>query len=201
MKRIVKDAEPEDFSGWKARDRMAHRPNWNRLPRAVKKKVHESLMREQGYICCYCEAAVATEDSHVEHFRPVGKYPDLQLDYSNLHCSCQREPSPGEPRHCGHRKGSWFDEDLLVSPMAPDCGAWFRFTANGDIFPGADDDAAAEETIRRLGLNLSKLRALRAAAVDALYGVPKAEIGRLLGRGAGGRFLEFHTTIEQVLSA
>ena len=40
-----------------------------------------------------------------------------------------------------------------------------------------------------------------AAAVDALYGVPKAEIGRLPARGADGRFLEFHTTIEQVLSA
>ena len=200
MKCIVKSVEPEIFSEWKAQDGMAHRPSWNRVPRAIRDEVHESLMREQGYICCYCEASVVTNDSHVEHFRPKERFLELQLDYSNLHCSCQRELSPGEPRHCGHRKGSWFDEDRLVSPMAPDCEVRFRFTANGDIFPGADDDSGAKETIRRLALDLPRLRAPRAAAVDELYRLPKSDVGSLLARGAEGRFLPFHTTIEQVLS-
>ena len=200
MKRIVKDPEPEVFSEWKANDRMAHQPNWNRVRSLLKQQLHEALMQEQGFLCCYCEVSVTAEDSHIEHFRPRGRYPALQLDYDNLHCSCQRELSPGEPRHCGNRKKGWFDANLLVSPLVPDCEDRFIFTANGDIFPRRDNDAGAKETIRKLGLNIAKLRALRAAAVDGLYDVPQSDIGQLLTRGADGKFLAFHTTIKQVLA-
>ena len=201
MKRIVKDGEPRDFAEWKKTDRMAHRPRWKKVPSPIKEKVHESLMREQGFICCYCEVSVARDNSHVEHFRPKVKNPELQLDYENLLCSCQRELSPGEPRHCGSKKGSWFDENLIVSPIAPGCEGRFRFTANGDIFPCLDDDAGAKATIQRLGLDLPKLRDLRAAAVDALYRLSRTEIGRLLERRPDGRFPEFYTTIKLVLWA
>ena len=200
MKQILKDAEPPDFSEWKKDDPMAHRPRWNRVPTPIKKKVHDSLMREQGYICCYCEASVAMDDSHVEHFHPKEKYRNRQLDYINLHCSCQRELLAGEPRHCGYRKGSWFDKDLLISPLASDCEGRFRFTASGDIFP-RHNDAAARVTIEKLSLDLPKLNALRAAAVDGLYDLSKTQISQLLARGKDGRFLEFHSTIKQVLTA
>ena len=202
MKRIAKGAEPADFSEWKEQDGMAHRPNWNRVPGPVREKVHDSLLQEQGFICCYCEMRVERSNSHIEHFRPKSKstYAERQLDYSNLHCSCQRDSSPGEPRHCGHRKGSWFDENLLISPMEPDCEVRFKFTANGDIFSRLDDDAGAKATIQRLRLDLPKLRSLRAAAVDGLYDLPKADIRCLLDSVENGRFLEFYTTIKQVLS-
>ena len=198
MKQIVKVTEPEEFSRWKTNDRMAHRPNWNRVPGQIKQVIHESLMREQGFICCYCEASVVKTDSHIEHFRPREYFSQLQLHYTNLHCSCQRDPGPGEPIHCGHRKGSWFDGDLLLSPLDPDCEVRFQFTANGDIFP-RDGDPAAETTIKRLGLDLPKLNALRSATVDALIDLSEAQIRQLLDRGTDGRFQEFHTTIRQVL--
>ena len=57
MKRIVKSVEPHDFVQWKKQDKMAHRPNWNRVPNAIRQSVRESLMREQGFICCYCDRA------------------------------------------------------------------------------------------------------------------------------------------------
>ena len=198
MKRIVKSAEPHDFVQWKEQDKMSHRPNWNRVPPEIRRGLHESLVQEQGFICCYCESSIATTDSHVEHFRPRERFRDLQLDYLNLHCSCQ-ESVPGEPRRCGHRKGSWFDEELLVSPLDSDCEERFRFTANGDIFP-RDNDPAAQTTIDRLGLGLPKLNAQRAAAVDALSDLCAGDIKQLLSRGADGRFQEFHTTIKQVLT-
>ena len=176
-------------------------PRWNRVPGRVKEAVHKSLMREQGFLCCYCESRVTADDSHIEHFRPRAAFPDLLFDYENLHCSCQRDPSPGDPRHCGHRKGSWFDEDLLLSPLDPDCEDRLRFTANGAVFPRSRNDAAAETTIKRLGLDLPKLRALRAAAIDALHTASREEIERLLERRVDGRFLEFHTAIAQVLSS
>ena len=160
MKRIVKDPEPEDFSEWKANARMAHQLNWDEFQKPIKPKVHESLMQEQGFLCCYCETSVTANDSHIEHFRPRSRYPALEFDYGNLHCSCQGESSQGEPGHCGHRKGGWFDEDLLVSPLSPDCEERFLFTANGDIFPSRGNDAGAQVTIEKLGLDLPKLRAL-----------------------------------------
>ena len=199
MKRVVKSVEPNDFTQWKKQDKMAHRPRWNRVPTAIKQSVRESLMREQGFICCYCESSVAATDSHVEHFRPKECFTDLQLDYGNLHCSCQQDPAPGKPSHCGHRKRSWFDEALLVSPLDPSCEERFRFTANGDIFP-RPNDVAAQTTIDRLGLDLPKLNALRAAAVGALAYLSATDIRKLLTRGPDGRFLEFHTTIKQVLT-
>ena len=195
MKRIAKKGEPVKFSIWKERDRMAHRPRWNRVPAPIRKSIHESLMREQGFICCYCESRIRMEDSHIEHFRPKKGFPDRQLDYGNLHCSCQRDLSPGEPRHCGLRKGSWFDENLLLSPLEADCEDRFRFTANGDVFPRSIGDAAAKITIEKLGLDLPKLRALRAAAIDALYTLSNEEIERLLERRLDGQLLEFHTAI------
>ena len=203
MKQIVKNLEPEDFSKWKENDRMAHRPRWKRVPTPIKQKVHESLMQEQGFLCCYCEVSVTADNSHVEHFRPKGKgrYPNLQLDYGNLHCSCQREPSSGEPHHCGYLKDNWFDEDLLVSPLASDCEDRFRFTANGDIFPRREDDTGAQVTIKKLALDIPKLRARRAAVVDGLRDLSPADIRRLLTRGADGKFWPFHTTIKQVLAA
>lgn len=200
MKRIVKGPEPADFSQWKADDRMAHQPNWTRVPTPIKNNIHESLMQEQGFLCCYCEASVTANDSHIEHFRPR-RYRGLQLDYGNLHCSCQRELSQGEPRHCGNGKGSWFDKNLLVSPLASDCEDRFRFTANGDIFPRRENDAGGQVTIKKLGLDIPKLRARRAAAVDGLHDLSPADIRRLLTRGADGKFLPFHTTIKQVLSS
>ena len=200
MKRITKACEPKKFSAWKKADRMAHRPRWRRVPTSIKEIIHEALLREQGFICCYCEASVVTSTSHVEHFRPKKKFHASKLDYNNLHCSCQRELSRGEPRHCGVGKGSWFDAGLLVSPLARDCEERFTFTANGQILPRLDDDAGAKETIRRLHLDLPKLRRLREAAVDGLYDLSKSEIGRLLAGSADGRFLAFHSTIKHVLA-
>ena len=59
----------------------------------------------------------------------------------------------------------------------------------------------AKETIRRLRLDLPKLRALRAAAVNVLSNLATTEIRQLLARDTEGRFLDFHSTIKQVLLA
>ncbi len=200
MKRIVKGAQPRVFRRWKADDRMAHRPNWNRVPGPVRVSIHESLLREQGFVCCYCESSIARDDSHIEHFRPR-KFRELQLDYENLHSSCLREGAKGEPRHCGHLKGRWFDEELLISPLDESCERRFRYTGNGDIFPRVDGDAGAKTTIQKLGLDLPKLRDLRAAAIDAFHDLSTDEIRRMLERRADGGYLAFHTTIVQVLAA
>lgn len=199
MKQIKKNQVPQQFADWMTIDKMSHRPNWNRVPAQVRRVIHDALIDEQGFVCCYCESRIRRGNSHVEHFRPKKRFPDGQLDYSNLHCSCLREQSPGEPDHCGHRKGDWFDENLLVSPLQDGCEKRFMFTANGEIFPRSGDDEAARATIERLGLDLPKLNALRAAAVDAIRDLSTTEIEAVLVRGLDGSFPEYFTTIEDVL--
>ena len=177
---------------------MAHKPNWNRVPAHVRKIVHQSLMIEQGFLCCYCESRVERDDSHVEHFRPKSKYGSQQLNYGNLHCSCQRELQGGEPRHCGNRKGNWFDEDLLVSPLDSHCEERFLYSGNGDVCARDDNDKAAKETIRRLGLNIPKLRALRLETIDTLADFSEEEVRSLLQMDRNGRFIGYWSAVSQV---
>ena len=199
MKQILKGVEPDAFSTWKDEDPMSHRPRWNRVPADIKKLILQALIQEQGFICCYCESAVTLENSHVEHFRPKKKFQDRQLEYENLLCSCQRELAKGEPRHCGYKKGSWFDENFLISPLDPHCEQKFLFTGGGEVYPRLEGDRAAEATIQKLGLNLPKLQALRSAAIDALCDLPQEEIIRLLQRTEDGRYLNYYSAISQVL--
>lgn len=199
MKYIKKHQEPRQFSAWKADQRRSRRLSWNRFRSPLKAEVHRSLLREQGYICCYCESRVQVNDSHIEHFRPRSTYPDLALDYENLHCSCLQDLEPSQPRHCGHEKGSWFDE-RLISPLQSDCEKRFSFTPRGEIYARSSSDLAAQMTIRKLSLDSRKLDRLRRAAVNALLDVPRREVERLLVQRSDGTFTEYFTTIKDMLT-
>lgn len=54
-----------------------------------KNNLKEALLKEQGYICCYCgqelENGIPTA---IEHFRPKSVYKNLIFDYNNLMASC-----------------------------------------------------------------------------------------------------------------
>ncbi|MDM8517090.1 retron system putative HNH endonuclease [Desulfobacterales bacterium HSG16] len=169
MKHITKHAEPDFFTKWKHNDKMCQRgrPNWNRLKSEDKKKLRKTLLEEQGAICCYCGMTITIDNSHVEHFRPKSKnkYPQLQLEYDNLLCSCQLQLEKTEPRHCGNAKGSWFDEDMTVSPLNADCESRFDFLENGSIQSSDKNDEASKETVTHLALDIGKLRELRRAAI------------------------------------
>jgi len=171
LKRIVKRAQPVSFAKWKNQDKMYQRgqPNWNRLPSYIKQELHKALMAEQGKICCYCGGRVSPLNSHIEHFRPKRKrkYLQLQLDYDNLLCSCQRELQKEEPKHCGNAKRNWFDENLTISPLDPGCESRFEYLENGQVRSANSDDESAVETIRHLALDIDKLRELRKPAIEA----------------------------------
>jgi uncharacterized protein (TIGR02646 family) len=176
VKHIEKDKEPLFFTQWKKSDKMYNRgkPNWNRLSSEDKRNLRNSLIKEQGAVCCYCGVRIVVGNSHVEHFRPKGKngYPHLQLDYNNLLCSCQLELQKAEPKHCGNAKGSWFDEELIISPLNSACESSFEFLEDGRIRPFEMNNEGAKQTISSLALDISKLDELRkssiAAALDSI---------------------------------
>ncbi len=201
MKHIKKQHEPAAFANWKAMANPDWQPTYNDLSGETKRVVQSALMAEQGRICCYCERRLTGEDSHIEHFRPQSDPSVDPLDFGNLLCSCQNQIKKGEPRHCGNLKEDWFDQCLLVSPLDPECEHRFAFTGNGEIKSLADHDLAASATIKKLGLDIPKLNALRAKAIEPFlddllsHQEMQAFVTGYLNKDESGQFGEFWTTI------
>lgn len=201
MKHILKQDEPQAFTDWKALANENWQPTYNYLSGETKSAVKYALMAEQGNICCYCERRLTDEDSHIEHFRPQSDPAVDPLDFGNLLCSCQNQLKKGEPRHCGNLKDEWFDPNLLVSPIDPDCENRFAFTGDGVIKPAAADDQTVVETIKKLGLDIPKLNAQRAKAIEPFLDESisnqeiQAFVSGYLNKDASGQFGEFWTTI------
>ena len=172
MKYIKKNQPPQDFIKWKKLATENWQPSWSNFQQPEKTSVHNSLLKEQGYICCYCGKRIDRVDSHIEHLKPRNQYADLTLDYTNLIASCQGESenTPLIPVHCGHKKGEWYEETLMISPLDKNCADFFRYTDDGQILPTKDltKQAAANETINRLALNINKLKKMREQALEGI---------------------------------
>jgi len=199
MKYIIKGTEPKKFLSWKALANINWQPTYNDLRGEEKQAVKSALMEEQGYICCYCERELSDNDSHIEHFKPQSDRSVDSLDFSNMLCSCQKQLEQGEPRHCGNLKGSWFDNELLVSPLAADCEKKFTYIYDGYI-QAANNNPSASETISKLGLGIDKLNDLRRKAIEPFIDdeLSEDELKIFLDgylRKKNGKFNSFHTTL------
>jgi len=201
MKYISKGTEPQVFTDWKALANDDWTPTYSDLRGVEKQAVHESLRREQGGLCCYCETSIDIADSHIEHLCPQSDPQVDPLDYSNMLCSCQRQVDRQEPKHCGNAKGNWFDAYLLVSPLDPGCEDRFAYAADGSIRARHTGDAAAQTTIARLKLDCDKLRGLRKGLIDGFLkdDLSDAEMWESvlawLGPDGNGNFGAFYTTV------
>ena len=170
MKYIHKDPEPGSLTSYN--HRLGNKtPNWKSFNKSVKTDVYHALLKEQGHICCYCGIRISRKNCHIEHYRPKSQYKHLTFSYTNLIASCQGEDEqrPTKPVHCGHKKGGWFDEDLMISPLDPKCLDYFKYTGSGEILAAENPDKqdAAETTIAKLALNINKLTKMRRKAIDA----------------------------------
>lgn len=207
MKSIVKGDEPEELSKWKALVNDDWQPTFAALANPQKKAVFDALKAEQGYICCYCERRLVIGDCHIEHFQPQHDATVDALDFGNMLCSCQDRLKKGDPRHCGNLKGNWFDDALLVSPFDPDCEDHFSFTGDGGIHASSEADAAAKETITKLGLGIPKLNALRSAAIAPFLDEDLTDddvrnfVDGYLQKTGQGEYNEFLTTIKHLFTS
>jgi uncharacterized protein (TIGR02646 family) len=168
MRHIQKTEEPQSFSEWKAIESQTPNCTYENFKNPQKRELHEVLLQEQGYLCCYCEIQIARQHSHIEHVKPQNPYSELSLDYFNLLASCQGENTPPykKPIHCGQKKGN---ELLKVSPLDPNCTDFFRYTEAGEIVPAQNgNEQEAEDTIEILGININKLIRLRKSAIEGL---------------------------------
>ncbi len=208
MKYIKKGEEPESFKAWKSLARTTQNWGYSYLQNPEKRELHEALIREQGYICCYCGMRITRDSSHIEHLKPQSSTdPNLSVEYTNLLASCQREREPKKPIHCGVAKDDWHDEDLMVSPLQPNCTDFFIYTDDGQILEidTPDKKDAALETIKRLRLDIPKLNNMREAAIKNLYidELTDEEKHKLLQAfeepNANGQYEEFCSAIAYIL--
>jgi uncharacterized protein (TIGR02646 family) len=171
MKHVVKGPSPEGFEAWKASGNSSWQPTYAVLQNPEKKLLHETLLKEQRWVCCYCGRGISLQDSHIEHFRPQESHPALALDFRNLFASCIRERNPGAPLHCGHAKGNTFDEANHIDPLDPACEQRFLYALDGAILPADDADAAARYMRDILKLDLPFLRNRRLDVLERVFDV------------------------------
>ncbi len=170
MKYIKKSEEPESFTVWKNLANEDWQPTWDDFRKPQKTDVHDSLLQEQGFICCYCGRRINTDDSHLEHLKPRTTYPQSALEYTNILASCQKDTVRKEPLHCGKIKDKWYDDNLMISPLDVNCAEFFRYTDDGQILAtnNSEKQLAAETTIDKLALNIDKLKNLRAKSIEPI---------------------------------
>ncbi len=210
MKRIIKNSEPPSFSDWKGQTINNRQPDYSDLRNPEKHLLKQSLIEEQGGICCYCEIRVIPDNSHIEHFVPQNNPSCNNLDYVNMLSSCQKQTPRGAPRHCGkskdHDDGCDYDLHLLISPLDTDCENQFEYDKRGNIIPIKDSngnsDPKSEFSINCLKLNIEKLRKAREnMIVGILECLAEGEIqtefiDHYLQRDANGSLPEFYTAIK-----
>ena len=195
MRTIIKGREPRALETY----RQSQGAAFADLPAEVKDRIQEQLVEEQRGLCCYCQSRIRAgwNEMKIEHWQSqsVGKYPERQLDYSNLLGAClggQRHgnKSPRSTHHCDTAKG---DADLCFSVCDPahPVEREIRFLGDGTV---KANDTAIDECINAvLNLNLPRLannrRAVLAAFQQRLQDVrrfdPARELPKWDGRSAG----------------
>jgi uncharacterized protein (TIGR02646 family) len=201
MKYSAKGPPPQTLVDWLGGDWV---PTWAAFQNPEKGDVHESLLAEQEFVCCYCGRSLKGDrsDSHIDHFRPQKTHngkgmPDLTLAYGNFVASCGPPGRNGRPSTCGDAKGDQFNESSCVEPWDPGCEQRFAYGSFGVIGAAVTGDAAAETMIKFLNLLdeslvLDRRTLLSAFEADIAGGLitaanVSAEIQRLRTPEAGRR--------------
>lgn len=187
MRTVRKRAPPASFTQWRTPRMAANRGpgmecTYEELRRdACIVDVEDGLFAEQGGICAYTGLRLglnrATSTSrepkgvgfHIEHITAQEHCGyGVDADYANM-LACWPRPNCGfDPEFGARRKDNWpapGQAASFVSPLRRDCSTRFTFDHRGKV-SCSDEDAAATETIRELGLDHARLVELRRQSVN-----------------------------------
>lgn len=167
MRQVAKGAQPDELRVWKAANRALPNYCYAALSAAQRLAIRISLIGEQRGLCAYTGRRIEDGSCHIEHLVPQAHCQRGEdVDYRNI-VACVPAPNAARLTYGAHRKGDWpsiSDRHLFVSPLKAGCASRFVFHLNGEV-EGAD--AAAGETVTRLGLNEPILVHMRKQAIDA----------------------------------
>lgn len=167
MKQIIKTAEPQSLIQHRANQPAAYYYN---LLQAAKDDLRQSILSEQGYICCYCmkripekveKDGMVSYDMKIEHYKCQDLNEDLQLNYKNLFGACiGNEGQPNRMQTCDTKKGnSKLTINLLTN--TPRCETLFKYNAEGEISSINDDQEINRQLNDVLNLNMQTLKICR----------------------------------------
>jgi uncharacterized protein (TIGR02646 family) len=136
-----------------------------------KDELRATLLKEQGFICCYCmqriKEAIASK-MEIEHFSAYSIYngtdgkPDLTLDYTNLLAACKgNEGAAKHLQHCDEHKGN---REIQLNPTDKSMMEKIRFDSSGNIFISDKEDTEGvlnQDLKVALNLNVQTLTAER----------------------------------------
>lgn len=160
MKKIIKQSEPRSL----IEHRSQANANYDNYPE--KDDLRKSLLKEQGYICCYCMSRIKLDEMKIEHWQPQTKYISRQLDYKNLLGACMgNQGARPQNQHCDTRKG---DSEITINPIEGDknCENLIKYRPDGKIY--SDDLSVNNDLNETLNLNLGFLKKNRKDALDVV---------------------------------
>jgi uncharacterized protein (TIGR02646 family) len=192
-----------------------------------KLQLKQSLLEDQGYLCCYCNRLLIFDPSsdqtsventlptEVEHLAAVTLQPKRALDYTNLMVSCdggrldpsgkQKKNVPEKHLTCNAARAS---KPLNVTPEQPDCEVRVQYALNGEAF---GIDSKADDTVALLNLNLKSLVKIRKEVIEGwIYELRYIDSGYIsrskaiqciqqLQEKHNGRFSPFSSAIIQII--
>lgn len=124
---IEKGSEPQVFLWYRK-----HHPDasFDTMPKDVKSKLRETLLKEQGHLCAYCMCRLCGEgDVKIEHF--MARTPENELDYHNLLAVCMGgSDAPSKIQFCDSKKG---DDKIFVNPLKRSDMDRIYYKNNGEI--------------------------------------------------------------------
>lgn len=160
MKKIIKQSEPRSL----VKHRSQANANYDNYP--DKDDLRKSLLKEQGYICCYCMSRIKLDEMKIEHWQSQTKYASRQLDYKNLVGACMgNQGARPQNQHCDTRKG---DSEITINPIEGDknCENLIKYRPDGKIY--SDDPSINCDLHETLNLNLGFLKKNRKDALDVV---------------------------------
>jgi uncharacterized protein (TIGR02646 family) len=166
--RTIKKQNSPAYEKWVHKHSNA---SYSSIEESIRNELKQSLSYEQLGLCCYCCCKLDEQPrpAHIEHFKPQSSYPQLSLDYQNMHLSCTANLSHNY--HCGHKKANTDPKDCIISPLSEDCTANFRYDRMGKIH---GETEIAAKTIEKLGLNVPSLIAARKMVIQTIELDPDA---------------------------
>lgn len=200
MRRIIKVAVPTDWP---------QQELYERAKRAGGRELMAGhLLKEQHYLCAYCEQEIDLETSRIEHIKPQSRYPDLQMDYFNMVICCcgdaREEAAQNNSNpflHCDNAKR---DTELSFSPTGQHIFQTLSYKySSGDYYLYSHVPSFQKDMNEVLNLNCPYLLEHRRRAITAINRVLAkagvAKVGQYRARctkpDKNGKLLAFSSLI------
>jgi uncharacterized protein (TIGR02646 family) len=172
MRRIIKGKEPKSLET----HRNQSFANYDNLPKDTKEELRQFLLKEQFFLCAYCNNRINEAEMKIEHVKSQSQHTQNGLKYSNLLACCTGGEGKKEDfQHCDTKKG---DKEISFNPADNDVNVehFIKFDSSGKIY--SDKEQVDNELNKVLNLNLASLVSARKDAYHRFIEVLKLKLSK-----------------------